>query len=221
MPVMYGVVAPPSTTSNPDASSASPILLGKQADTIFAELHGKYYTQAYRNNLFIGSSAVAGVVPPIYSTTSHVFGLWNPAGNTKNGVLVSLDVGLVSGTIIISNWTLSQSLNAGANVATGAPISVFASVAPQPGNIGAIAGNSLRFTSGTAGTAATTIATTFLMTLGMSFNTTETTLNYEVSLHYDFDGKVIVPPNTAIWLTNNAASGATANATLMWEEVPV
>ena len=212
---LQGLVAAPSNVSVNDG--LSPVALqGKQAELIVAELHGKYYTQAYRNNLFNGSTAIAGVTLPAYNTTTQVFGLWNPAGNTKNAVLVSLDIGLVSGADILSNWTLSQSLNAGSALATGG-ISAFTAGTPQGGNIGVSGGNSVRFTP----SAATTLASTFLMTLGLSFNTTTTTTNYAVSLHYDFDGKVIVPPNSAVWATNNAASGSVADLSLFWEEVPV
>jgi hypothetical protein len=215
MPIMYGTVNPPSTTSNPDSTNVS-LLQGKQAELIVSELHGKYYTQAYRNNLYNGTTAIAGVTVPAYNATANVFGIWNPAGNTKNGVLVSLDVGLVSGALILSNWTLSQTLNAGSSIASG-QISAFTAGTPQGGNIGISGGNTVRFTP----SAATTLATTFLMSLGMSFNTTTTTTNYAMTLHYDFDGKVIVPPNAAVWVTNNAASGAVADITLFWEEVPV
>ena len=212
---LQGYVGAPSNTSAADGTS--PIVLqGKQAELIVAELHGKYYTQAYRNNLFNGSTAIGGVTVPAYNTTGNVFGLWNPAGNTKNAVLVSLDIGLVSGALIMSNWTLSQSLNAGSALATGG-ISAFTAGTPVGGNIGVSGGNSVRFTP----SAATTLAATFLMTLGLSFNTTTTTTNYATSLHYDFDGKVIVPPNAAVWVTNNAASGAVADLSLFWEEVPV
>ena len=212
---LQGYVGAPSNTSAADGTS--PIVLqGKQAELIVAELHGKYYTQAYRNNLFNGSTAIAGVTVPAYNTTGNVFGLWNPAGNTKNAVLVSLDIGLVSGALILSNWTLSQSLNAGSALATGG-ISAFTSATPQGGNIGVSGGNSVRFTP----SAATTLASTFLMTLGMSYNTTTTVANQLQTVHYDFDGKVIVPPNSAVWVTNNAASGGTFDLTLFWEETPV
>lgn len=212
---VQGLVGAPANQSLADG--LSPVALqGKAAELIVAELHGKYYTQAYRNNLFNGSTAIAGVAVPAYNTTGQTFGLWNPAGNTKNAVLTSLDAGLVSGALILSNWTLSQSLNAGSALATGG-ISAFTAGTPQGGNIGISGGNTVRFTP----SAATTLASTFLMTLGLSYNTTTTVANQAESVHYDFDGKVIVPPNSAVWVTNNAASGGTFDLTLFWEEVPV
>jgi hypothetical protein len=212
---IQGVTQAPSNTSNSD--NTSPIILaGKQSELVVTELHGQQYTQAYRGSLFIGSTAIGGVAVPAYNTTAQVFGLWNPAGNSKNAVLVSLDAGLVSGALALSNFTLSQSLNAGSALATGG-ISAFTSANPQGGNIGLSGGNTVRFTP----SAATTLASTFLMTLGMSFNTTTTTTNYAFFGHYEFNGRVIVPPNSAIWVTNNAASGGTFDLSLIWEETPV
>jgi hypothetical protein len=212
---IQGIVNPPGNTSAQDQTQ--PIaLMGKAAELIVAELHGKYYTQAYRNNLYNGTTAIGGVVSAVATTTSQTFGIWNPAGNTKNAVLASLDIGLVSGTITIGAFCLSNSLNAGSALATGG-ISVFTSANPQGGNIGVSGGNSVRFTP----SAATTLAGVFMMTLGLSFNTTETTLNYAISFHYDFDGKVIVPPNSAVWVAVNTTVSATSDISLFWEEVPV
>lgn len=218
MPIVYGQVGAPSTTSAADSSNL-PALQGKQSELIATELHGKYYTQAYRNNLFIGSTAIGGVVTPAYNTTAQVFGLWNPAGNTKNAVLVHLDAGLVTlGTPVISTFTLSQSLNAGSALATGG-ISAFTSGTPQGGNIGISGGNTVRFTP----SAATTLAATFLAAIPWSFYSTTTSgsAGNNTVLHYDFDGTIIVPPNAALWVTNNAANGSTWALTMKWEEVPV
>jgi hypothetical protein len=67
-------------------------------------------------------------------------------------------------------------------------------------------------------TAATiTSITTSLMPLFQVY----TTATAAVALHYDFDGKVLIPPNSACWVTNNAASGGTFDFSLFWEETPL
>ncbi len=217
MATMYVTPTVPSNTSNADGTPVA-MLGGKQAEGIVAELHGKYYTQAYRGNSYIGSTAGAGVVPPIYTTTAQTFGIWNPAGNTKNAVLQTLDAGIVTaGTVVVSSFCLGQSLNAGSALATGG-ISAFTAGTPQGGNIGISGGNSVRFTP----SAATTIAATFLMALNYGFySTAVTAASPAQSLHYDFEGGVIVPPNAAVWVANNVASSFTFNLTLRWEEAPV
>lgn len=217
MAVMWVTPGIPSTTSATDGTPV-PMLGGKQAEGIVAELHAKYYTQAYRNSSFIGSTAGTGVVPPIYTTTAQTFGIWNVAGNTRNAVLQTLDVGIVTaGTVVVSSFCLSQSLNAGSALATGG-ISAFTAATPQSGTIGVSGGNTVRFT----GSAATTLAATFLMALNYGFySTAVTAASPAQSLHYDFEGGVIVPPNAAVWVANNVASSFTYNQTLRWEEAPL
>jgi hypothetical protein len=217
VPIMYGAVGAPSNTSAADGTN-NPFLQGKQSELVDVNLHGKYYTQAYRSNSYIGSTGGAGVVPPIYTTTAQTFGIWNVAGNTRNAALQTLDVGIVTaGTVVVSSFCLGQSLNAGSALATGG-ISVFTAGTPQGGNIGISGGNTVRFTP----SAATTLAATFLMALNYGFySTAVTAASPAQSLHYDFEGGVIVPPNAAVWVSNNVASSYTFIETLRWEEPPV
>lgn len=221
---VQGIVNPPSNTSAADGSQ--PITLaGKAGELIDAKLHGDYYTQNYRNNGYIGSTGPAGVVPPIYTSTAQTFGLWNPAGNTKNAVLVALDMNIVSvGTPAVSGLCLSASLNAGSALATGGisafTAGVFGGTTPTMwgGNIGASGGNTVRFTP----SAATTLAATPFLWLPWSYFSTTTGLvgSYPV-LHYDFNGGVIVPPNTAVWVQGNISTGSTWNISLRWYEAPL
>lgn len=208
------VGAPPATT----LSGPQPMLGGGAGEAMVAELHGKYYTQSYRGNAFIGVSANAGVIPPIYTTTAQVFGIWNKAGNTRNAVLQTLDwIPLVAGAAVIGGLTLSQSLSAGAGIATGG-ISVFTAATPQQGNIGVSGGNTVSFTA----SAATTLAATLLMNLNYGFYSTAVTAANATGCHYDFEGGVIVPPNVAVWVTSApAAQTATFELTLRWEEAPL
>ena len=212
-----GIVNAPANASIADGSQ--PIaLMGKSAELIVAELHGKYYTQAYRGNSFLGSTVGTGIIPPVYTTTAQVFGLWNRAGNTKNAVLQVLDAApVVFGAAVVGALTLSQSLNAGSALATGG-VSAFTAAVPQGGNIGISGGNSVSFTA----TAATSLAATLLMGFNYGFYSTVVTGMGAGALHYDFEGGVIVPPNTAVWLTSsNSAQTATFQANIRWEEAPL
>ena len=216
---VQGIVNPPSANSINDG--LQPVaLMGKAAEILAAELHPKYYTQAYRQNAFIGATAAGGVVPPNYSTTAQTFGIWNPGGNTKNAVLQAIDFGLVTlGTPAVSSLALSWTPNAGAAIATGG-ISAFTTGVPVGGKLGNTGGNTVLFTP----SAATSLASTFLMPLPFSyFSTTTTTVATFASqlLHYDFDGSIIVPPNTALWVCANILTGSTWNIALRWYEAPI
>lgn len=207
--------APPTTTQ----AGPQPQLGGGQTEGIVAELHGKYYTNAYRSQSFVGSTAAAGVIVPIYSSTGQVFGIWNIAGNVRNAALQTLDTGLVTlGTPVISSLCLAYVPNAGSGL--GTPISAATIVAPLAGTIGTIGGNTVRFIPGAATVASSTAV--FLMTLGYAyFTTTTTTMLVAAGLHYDFDEGIVVPPNVAVFLGGNVATGSTMDATLRWSEPPV
>lgn len=214
-----GIVNPPANQSVSDGSQ--PIaLMGKSAELLAAQLHSRYYTQAYRGVAFTGSTAGLGVVVPTYSTTSQVFGIWNPAGNTRNAALQVLDGGCSAiGTMVVANFVLAQNLNAGSATATGG-ITNFTAGTPSASLVGAAAANSVRFCPLTA----TTPVPTILMTLNYSYFSTGTAApgSPGIGLHYDFDEGVIVPPNVAVWVANSTvANGSTFNLSLRWGEPPV
>lgn len=220
MPIIFGQVGAPSNTSAADGSN-QPILQGKQGDANVSELHGKYYTQNYRSKLFVGSTAAGGVIPPNYSSSAQTFGLWNQGINGQQAVLVSLDMNVLTvGTPAVSGLGIAVLVNAGTGIATGG-ISAFTSASPYRGNLSGASGtggNSVLFTPSSATVPATSLA---LQWLPLSYlSTTTSTVGLYPTLHYDFDGSIIVPSNTAIWVVANILTGSTWNITLKWYEAP-
>lgn len=221
MAILYGTVGAPSNTSSADLSN-QPVLQGKQNDLMVSELHGKYYTQNYRSKLFIGSTAAGGVVPPNYSSTAQTFGLWNQGINGQQAVLVSLDMNIVSlGTPAISGLGLAFLANAGTGIATGG-ISAFTAAVPFRGNLSGASGtggNSVLFTASSATVPATSLGVQWLPFSYLS-TTTATAGSYPMP-HYDFDGQLILPSNSALFVVANILTGSTWNITLKWYEAPV
>jgi hypothetical protein len=172
--------------------------------------------QTLAGNVFVGSSLAAGVAIPAYNATAQVFGLWNPAGNNKNLVLLKLMAGVATaGTPAVSALGLSYLANTGGSVATGAPISAFTDSTPVNGLIGRGNAASARFTL-----TATTTAPTFFYDIGVSQEsaTPGTGLFW---VEHDFDGAVIVPPGTYIGLGGSAAPGQTMQTTIVWMELTI
>jgi len=170
--------------------------------------------QTLSGNVFIGSTTYAGIIPPLYSATGQLFGLWNPAGSGKNAMLIKLNLGVVTvNTPVVGSLGLSYLPNAGS--ALGTPISAFTATAPVNGLVGRTGGNSAQFTL-----SATITTPTFFYTLGLSQEsaTPGTGLYW---LEHDFEGAVIVPPNTYIGLGSSAALGQTCQATLVWTELSI
>mgnify|MGYP001605670228 CR=1 FL=1 len=61
-PVPVQVQTSDPTTSNADGTIGN-IVGGKSLEMLVAELHGKYYQQTLRGNVFHGATAAAGVDP--------------------------------------------------------------------------------------------------------------------------------------------------------------
>lgn len=173
--------------------------------------------QTLAGNVFIGSTAATGIAIPAYNATAQLFGLWNPAGSGKNAVLVKINIGVATlGTPAVSALGLSYISGAGSAIgATGAPITAFATTAPVNGLVGKGSQNSALFTL-----AATTIAPTFFYDLALSQESAVAGTGV-FWMEHDFDGAVIVPPNTYIGLGGSAAPGQTTQATLVWFELPI
>lgn len=201
--------------------SSNPTLLGgPNAEAIVSELHGKYYYQTRAGNVFIGSTAAAGVVPPIYSNTAQTFALWNPTGSGKNLSLISLRLGIVTVGVVTSDFCMGYQTGAGSAIgAVGAPISAFTAVAPVSALIGGGNTSVAKF----APAAVTTVAPSFLRTCGISscMATSPTAANAFWQLGEDYDGSLIVPPGVVIFVANNIAGVATWNITLTWEEAAI
>lgn len=173
--------------------------------------------QALAGNVFIGSTAGAGVDPPAFNATAQVFGLWNPAGSGVNCVLDRIIVGQADATTpAISGLSISYLPNAGSAIgAAGAPITAFTGATPVNSRLGYGNASRTRFTP----SAATTIATTFLMSIGLSQDSVTPGTGLVTSV-FDFDGVVIVPQGVAVFLTGApAAIGQLLTATLTWAEI--
>lgn len=171
--------------------------------------------QALAGNAFFGSTAAAGVAIPVTNATAQVFGLWNPPGSGVKAVLDKLVLGIATlGTNIVAalNWSFLPNAQA---VATGQPITAFTDGTIRNAILGQGNSAKCRFT----GSAATTIAATHLMSLGMT-STTGTPVDASPVMVFDHDGILILPEGNAIFLVGSAAPGSTYQATVSWAEIP-
>src|SRR5882762_6565288 len=156
VPVQVQVSNP--NTSNQDSTIGN-LLGGRSLEALIAELHGKYYQQTYRGNMFSAATAAAGVLIPVESTTAPTFGIWNPAGSGYNAVMVAATYGFISTTAAPGNIGLTVKKGAGSAIATAAPISTFnAAAAGVVQNMLLGGGNASRMNVTIAGTNALTSA---------------------------------------------------------------
>jgi hypothetical protein len=220
MPVEYGAVGAPSTTSAQDGSNL-PFLQGKQGEPIYAKLHGDAYTQTYRGNVYWASGAATGLITTIFSNTTYVGPLlWNPQGSGKNLVPIRALKGRILAATTVCAWGHAYLANAGAGL--GTPVSAFTTntttrgAANNPGVTGQ--GTSVALWGGGA-----TLGTAFTWGRpnGMAVGT-ETTAIVEMRFEEEFKGELIIPPGT-IWApwAATAAQGGTWVDGVVWEEVPI
>ncbi len=179
---------------------------------------GRWGDAAHDGRLFTGTAAATGLILPIYSNTAQLFGLWNPSNSGRNCYILNITMGYKSTTLAASGICLGLLLNVGSAVATAAPISAFTDQAPYQGGLSSTTGgNRVRFT----GSAAT--VTTGLMVVGPilwsqdAFAATGA-VNMASPTFRDFDGELMLAPNTACFLSGTIAQLGTWIPSITWAE---
>ncbi len=214
-----GDVFDPSGAGTPDGTTSS-VNLGRANDLIVSELHGKYFQQCYRGNVYLASTTTGGVVLPISSTLTPTYSLWNPAGSGK---LIVPIVTLISWNVttgVFGGLVWHATTNAGSSISSTAPFVAFGTGTAVNANIGSGKVSQLRVGSG--GTTTLVAASTFYRNLGMTLITGAVTVpTAPFILRDDWDGSGILPPGNAIHLFGTTAVAITAVVTLVYEEIPL
>lgn len=212
------VVVNPISLSAPDGDTGLPTM-GKYREFLVSQINPAFGALVSRGMVFIGSTAAAGVVPPIYNNTAQTFMVWNPAGSNKIIVPLMLHIGLVTVGVVTSNFVYGYQPNAGSQLSTAAPVSAYTAGTPVNAYLGHQNASVTRFAPATA----TVLAPSLLRPCGLSnfMASTPTAENdfYQHSVRED--GSFMVGPGTAIFVANNIAGVATYNIALTWAEVPV
>ena len=178
---------------------------GRQGETIVSQLHGRYYEQTYRNNMFsIHTQGTNVTTTAALATTFTGLAISNPAGSGVNLVInkfnaVQFAVG-VAGTI---------GLMGGVGV-------LAASLTPQSRNIGSGA------VSKALASAGATISTPLLIsTFGSVGSAATTAYGLENGIVIFIEGSVIVPPGSFIASYTSTAQTSAFQFGFVWEEVPI
>jgi hypothetical protein len=183
--------------------------------TTTSDLHGKYYTQNYNGKLWIASLTTASAIPAAATNATPNFCIWNPAGSATNIVLVRLTIGFTAGTGVASQIGYSYIPVAGSVVGTGAAMSVFTAVAIRSGQAGvAYAGTSLAASAATVTGTAPSVPVRWKWS-NFSQGAPITTTAAVYSLFEDFEGTMVLPPNTAFYLDAGASPAETSMISLV------
>ena len=178
---------------------------GKQGDTVVSELHGRYYEQTYRGNMFsISTQGTNVTTTAALATTFTGLAISNPAGSGVHLVLnqftaAQFAVG-VAGTIGIMGGigVLTASLTPQSRVIGGGQVSKALASASAT-----ISTPLLIATYGSVGSGATTVPLAFQ------------------GICKDFEGSLIVPPGSFIASYTSTAQTSAWQFSFCWEEVPI
>lgn len=203
---------------------------GRSGDLIASELHGRFFEQAYRGNLYsIGSSvtALSANTITLTATTTPILGLFNPSGSGFNAVILQAQL-----QAFINTFTTP--VGAGGFVWAASIGNTAVSTGSAPFNRKTLlsAGSQMKgFPGGVALTGLTNNlvifdGADFVNPTGQTYGTivaptSGTTLTSFGGVQ-NFDGSLIVPPGGVLALLNTTSTTTmSATGRLLWEEVPV
>lgn len=208
---LVGAVQNVASNQNPDGTLAN-VSLDRQGALIVAERGGRFSAAANRvsgGNVFISSTAVAGVTVPVPATTlASKAGLVNPAGSGINMELIALALSSVTIEVALKNFAMEFQLNASL---AGAPTSVTKLTAnPMPLSSGKGAATGFAYTAATMTNAA---ANPLVLPL---FGNYETAVG-NVPTWFYFNGEIVMGPDTVMAITN-VASILAVQVVYVWAE---
>jgi len=224
--INQATVGPMSQQSLPSQALTN-LRAGQLSDLIVSELHGRFYEQNYRANLFsIGHAAPVALSAntiTLVAATTPILGIWNPAASPVNVVMLQA--------------ALQDFINNVTSVAPGAFVWAYSAnnpvistgLTPISRKTQAGIGSQVKgFAGATALTGLTnnlTIleAADFPIASGLLTTTVAaSTPTPSVGGVQNFDGSLIIPPGGVLALLNTISSVThSVFGRLLWEEVPV
>lgn len=193
----------------------------KEGATLATELHGKYYEACLRGRLFTASTVIAGVVIPVAAATlNSKFTLWNPSGSGVNVELISFTTGLDTAAQVVNGWGMAVQRNLTGT--SGIPTTLTAAAALALGVTGVAKAN--LYTQATLTNVAipgVTVATAVPIPLYPMFSSGATTAAGIYNASHDFDGKLILGPDSLGAVVTTVAAAAQNFCSIIWAEWPV
>ncbi len=214
------------------ADQTQPVVrCGRSAELIVQELHGRFYEQVFRGNVYsIGCSvsALSATTLTLTVTSTPILGVWNPPASTVN--LVILQAAL---TAYINTLTTPQS--AGAFVWASSVGNTAITTGQAPFNRKTLAATGSQAKGFSGGATALTGLTNNVVIFDvfdypgpgpLAYGTisaptaTGNSLAGNIGVQ-NFDGSLIIPPGGVLSLVNTTSTTTMSVAgRLLWEEVP-
>ena len=185
---------------------AAGIRVGKSGEVVVQELHGRYYEQVYRGNMWSAANQAAQAISVALATTYTGLLLYNPPNSGVNLVPNKVKFALTVAPAAIASLGLIAGF-----AATGGVTAQTTKLVPQNNFL-----NTQASPHGIALAAATIVTPTWLLPLSDGF----TAAAFPAPLlPFDLEGCFIVPPGAFIGI--GALTAVTGLGGISWEEVPV
>ncbi len=190
------------------ADGAAPNLRsGNLAELITQELHGRYYEQVYRKNMFWAANQAAQAISVALATTYTGLCLSNPAGSGVNLVLNKVGIALsVAPAAIAPIGLITGYLSTGLVTHTAALVPASALIGSGQNPVAK------------ADSQATLVGTPAWTKMLMGGFTAAALPSAGPSL-IDLEGAIILPPGA--YAAIGALTAVTGLFSILWEEVPV
>lgn len=210
--IIQGQVGPITSTTSIAAGTQAVVRQGQLGDVVVSELHGRYYEQGYRRNLFSAANPTGVTSTAVTSgTTTNITGiiLANPVGSTVNLVVLKAGYAVSVAPAAAMPIFLAVGYNSSTNLSGVTSLTVRNNFV----GVGA-AGQGLVYSASTS----IPTAPNFVTALGTVFST----LTSNGPTVVDMEGSIVIPPGGYALITSTVASGASGFfGSFMWEEVPV
>ena len=205
-------------------NAAQPLIRqGQLGDLIVSELHGKWYEQVYRGNVFsygMTSTALSANTITLTATTTPIIGVWNPSASNVNLVMMKAKcIITVAGNSAVAPGAFMWATSTGNGaISTG----------NAPLNRKTLANTGSQAKAFNISTALTGITNNLVIQHAAAFGTlvaaqgaTASPIISDGGLE-EFDGSLIVPPGGVLALLNTTSTTTVSvSSMLMWEEVPL
>lgn len=225
MPQIIGGQVGPTLASD---NTYPPLRLGRTAEQVVQQLHGRYFEQVFRGNVYsigCGLTALSAATVLLTASAQPIVGVWNPPNSGFN--------------MVVLQASMRAALNNVTSVAPGDFIwassfgntALTAGLAPVNRKTLAALGSQAKAFSLSTASLLTGLTNNLVFLEAADFNTASALLTTTVAaatptpsvngVQY-FDGSLIVPPGGVLALLNTISSTTHSVAgRLIWEEVPV
>lgn len=212
-----------------DGVSTQPLRQGKLGEAIVSELHGRFYEQVYRGNVYshgVSLTALSANTISLTATTTPILGVYNPGTSSVN--LVILQASLVcyintlttpvgAGTFVWASSIGNNAISTGSTPLNRKTLGTTGSLAKGMCFV-ALTGLTNNLVIFEAGDFSSPTGQTYGTIVAPTAGTSLTSVGGVQNL----DGSIIVPPGGVLALLNTTSTTTmSAAGRLLWEEVPL